>query len=303
MASSSPASRLSTAVNTGLEIHAEAQDLLRYIRWKVVGTYLDNYVIGLKPSRRNLFMKRLLDISISLTALILTLPLLLMIALIIRMSSGSPVLFRQVRIGYGGQPFMCFKFRTMRPGDASQDPIHRAIVEKWMLGIPLNDPVEVAEFTPGNPPISLEGMQPPVDASTFVSLEEQRSFQPKKTGSQHPDYKLANDPRVTKIGRILRKTSLDELPQLVNVLLGDMSIVGPRPGPAQEVARYPAHAYARLYVKPGITGVWQVKGRGQTTFSEMVDMDLDYVRHNSLWRDVSLILRTIPAVVSGRGAA
>jgi lipopolysaccharide/colanic/teichoic acid biosynthesis glycosyltransferase len=117
-----------------------------------------------------------------------------------------------------------------------------------------------------------------------------------------PKFKLSNDPRVTRVGHILRKTSLDELPQLVNVLKGEMSLVGPRPLPTYEVAEYQAWHRERLAALPGITGLWQVQGRCEVTFEEQVQMDIEYVRNQSLWQDIKILLSTIPAVVSGRGA-
>jgi lipopolysaccharide/colanic/teichoic acid biosynthesis glycosyltransferase len=114
--------------------------------------------------------------------------------------------------------------------------------------------------------------------------------------------KLTDDPRVTRVGRILRRTSLDELPQLLNVLKGDMSLVGPRPVPIYEAAAYADWHRERLAALPGITGLWQVDGRGRVSFTEMVRMDIAYVRNQSLLLDIKLLLSTIPAVLSGRGA-
>ena len=115
-------------------------------------------------------------------------------------------------------------------------------------------------------------------------------------------YKLVGDARITPAGRWLRRTSLDELPQLWSVLRGDMSLVGPRPPVPYEVEQYRPHQLLRLAVKPGITGLWQVSGRSSTTFDEMVALDLAYIRQQSFWFDVALLLRTIPAVLSARGA-
>jgi lipopolysaccharide/colanic/teichoic acid biosynthesis glycosyltransferase len=116
-------------------------------------------------------------------------------------------------------------------------------------------------------------------------------------------FKIANDPRVTSVGRILRKTSLDELPQLFNVLRGDMSLVGPRPPLQYEVDQYkPWHCRRVLEAKPGITGLWQVTGRSRTTFDEMVRLDLRYARTSSLWTDLKILLATPRAVISGKGA-
>src|SRR5207249_7112700 len=115
-------------------------------------------------------------------------------------------------------------------------------------------------------------------------------------------FKLTNDPRVTRVGRMLRRTSLDELPQLFNVLKGDMSLVGPRPVPAYEVAEYRSADTERLTAPPGLTGLWQVNGRGEVPFDEMIRMDCEYVRNQSLWLDFKILLATIPAVLVGRGA-
>lgn len=116
-------------------------------------------------------------------------------------------------------------------------------------------------------------------------------------------FKLACDGRVTRVGRVLRKSSLDELPQLINVLLGQMSLVGPRPCLDYEVEKYPPHAFGRFAVKPGITGLWQVSGRSQLSFDEMIALDLDYARRQSFWLNVWILLRTVPVVLFGKGAA
>ena len=114
--------------------------------------------------------------------------------------------------------------------------------------------------------------------------------------------KLRKDPRITPVGRVLRRWSLDELPQIFNVLRGDMSLVGPRPALEGEVAAYPPHAHRRHQVLPGITGLWQVSGRADVSFDTMIDMDLHYVRTQSLWTDLGILCRTFGAVLSGRGA-
>ncbi|HEV7804350.1 MAG TPA: sugar transferase [Solirubrobacteraceae bacterium] len=116
-------------------------------------------------------------------------------------------------------------------------------------------------------------------------------------------FKLAGDPRVTRFGRFLRRSSLDELPQLINVLKGDMSLVGPRPPVEYEVERYPDHAFGRFAVKPGITGLWQTGGRSEVAFEEMIALDLDYVERRSLWLNVKVLLRTVPVVLQRKGAA
>lgn len=123
------------------------------------------------------------------------------------------------------------------------------------------------------------------------------------TGSDNAPFKLSRDNRVTRVGRLLRVTSLDELPQLINVIKGDMSLVGPRPVPLYEVELYDSAHYQRLAALPGITGMWQVYGRSRVTFGEMVQLDIDYARRSSLWLDVKLLALTIPSVICLKGAA
>jgi lipopolysaccharide/colanic/teichoic acid biosynthesis glycosyltransferase len=205
-------------------------------------------------------MKRALDIVGSLTLLIALVPLMLLIALLVKSRSRGPVLFRQVRIGQGLQPFTMLKFRTMAVN--ADHAVHHQFVTAF-----INARAPLA--APGAPGV----------------------------------FKLTNDPRVTPVGRILRKTSLDELPQLWNVLRGDMSLVGPRPALAYELEQYqPWHRRRLLEAKPGITGLWQVVGRSRTTFDDMVRMDLRYVQRRSLWTDVTILLATPKAVILGRGA-
>jgi len=115
-------------------------------------------------------------------------------------------------------------------------------------------------------------------------------------------FKMKKDPRITKVGRVIRKLSIDELPQLYNVLRGDMSLVGPRPALPREVAEYTLEQRKRLHVIPGITGIWQISGRSDISFEGQVDLDLQYIRSTSVWKDIVIILKTIPAVISGKGA-
>ncbi|MGH8884946.1 MAG: sugar transferase [Egibacteraceae bacterium] len=138
--------------------------------------------------------------------------------------------------------------------------------------------------------------------SMYADAERQRDRYEALNESDGPVFKLRKDPRVTPVGRVLRKFSIDELPQLVNVLRGEMSLVGPRPPLPKEVSAYGEIERRRLLVTPGITGVWQVSGRSNIDFANWVEMDLAYIRSWSLWLDLSLLVRTIPAVLSGRGA-
>ncbi len=213
--------------------------------------------------------KRCMDIILATALLILLSPLLLLIAILIKLDTPGPVIFVQERVGArrrsrGGQAvweirnFTLYKFRSMVQ-DADQS-IHQAYIKAFVEGLVAVSDADGAKF------------------------------------------KLTNDPRVTRVGWILRKTSLDELPQLVNVLKGEMSLVGPRPVPTYEVAEYRSRHYSRLATLPGLTGLWQVKGRCQVAFEDMIDMDIDYVSHQSLGLDLKILLLTIPAVLSGRGA-
>jgi exopolysaccharide biosynthesis polyprenyl glycosylphosphotransferase len=194
-------------------------------------------------------IKRTFDLVVSCISLIVLSPLLLGIAVAIKLSSRGPVIYRSVRPGMAGKPFFCFKFRTMRE-HAEQ----------------IQDELE--------------------------SLNE-------KSGAL---FKIRNDPRMTKVGRLLRRFSLDELPQLVNVVRGEMSLVGPRPLPMRDFDRLEDWHKKRYLVLPGITGLWQVSGRSELDFDDLVRLDFLYLERWSIMLDLSILLKTIPAVLSRRGA-
>jgi lipopolysaccharide/colanic/teichoic acid biosynthesis glycosyltransferase len=272
---------------------------------RLAAAYPAHAAAGILPARRWYLLKRCLDLALATPALVLTLPFYPLIALVIRLGSPGPALFRQVRIGKGGRPFVVYKFRTMQHAPAEQArAAHLEIVAKWMAGTPL-DPAVAPAATCG-PAAGVGAAEVEVvtdslalsrgDASRLRLVRRRQQF------VVTSPYKHTRDPRVTRIGRVLRKLSIDELPQLINVVRGEMSLVGPRPPVPYEVERYSERTLARLRVLPGITGQWQVEGRGQVSFDEMVEMDLDYVLHGSLWRDVVLIARTIPAVLRCSGA-
>lgn len=195
---------------------------------------------------------RVFDIVSAALALLALLPLILFTALLIRMSSRGPVLFVQQRVGHGGHPFPCFKFRSMVCN--AQEVLDRLLSES----------------------------------------EEARAEWAR-------DQKLRRDPRITPIGRFLRKSSLDELPQLFNVLLGHMSIVGPRPIVAAEIDRYGHRFDAYCSVRPGLTGLWQVSGRNEVSYEARVRLDARYAQRKSLYYDLAICLRTVPAVLGSRG--
>lgn len=200
-------------------------------------------------SRSTMVLKRVFDLLGATLALVLTAPLIPIIALAIKLDSRGPVLFGQMRAGRGGAPFRMLKFRTMR-ADAEEALEH------------------------------------------LVRLDELTD----------PMFKFESDPRTTRVGRVLRRLSLDELPQLLNVLRGQMSIVGPRPEQVELVARYrPEHRF-RLDVKPGMTGPMQINGRGSLSFEERLAVELDYVENLSLARDLRILALTVPTVVGRRGA-
>ncbi len=208
-------------------------------------------------------MKRVIDILGSVLGLTLFSPLFVLIPLFIKASSRGPVFFSQERVGEQGKVFTFLKFRTMY-ADSSPE-LHRNYVRDLIAG-------RTAEVRDG-------------------------------TGNPQALYKMQGDPRITVLGQLLRKTSLDELPQFINVLKGEMSLVGPRPPIAYEVAEYALwHKRRFLESKPGITGLWQVKGRSTTTFDEMVRLDLKYAREWSILLDLKILARTPWAVFSGKGA-
>jgi lipopolysaccharide/colanic/teichoic acid biosynthesis glycosyltransferase len=214
----------------------------------------------LHGARRNAAVnavRRLLDILVAGTVLLVLSPVILLAALAIRLESGGPVIFRPQRLGRELRPFAIFKFRSMNhKADATP---HRKYVQ------------------------SLIGQQ--------VGSERGRL------------YKLSVDDRVTKVGRVLRSWSLDELPQLLNVLRGDMALVGPRPVMPYEVDLYPPSYLPRFAVKPGLTGLWQVSGRNERTYDEMVRFDIEYAERTSLLLDLRILAKTLPVVLSRRGVA
>ena len=209
-------------------------------------------------------IKRVMDVIGGTLILVLCSPVLLGIAVAIKVSSKGPVFFRQRRIGQYGKPFTFLKFRSMY---VDNDPsVHQEYVTQLIAGH--------AQLNPTN-----------------------------GNGNGTGIYKLTNDPRVTRVGALLRRTSLDELPQVLNVLRGEMSLVGPRPALPYEVAAYQTwHRRRVLEVKPGITGLWQVSGRCRVKFDEAVRLDIRYAKNWSPWLDIKILLRTPRAVWSGEGA-
>jgi lipopolysaccharide/colanic/teichoic acid biosynthesis glycosyltransferase len=209
-------------------------------------------------------VKRVMDVVVSASLLLVMLPILAAIALIIKFTSKGPVLFTQDRMGKFGARFKCLKFRTMSLNSSSK--IHEDYIQQFIAG---KTDTEQANAGSGEPAI----------------------------------YKITNDPRVTAIGQFLRKTSLDELPQLWNVLIGEMSLVGPRPPVPYEFEIYDVwHRRRVLEVKPGITGLWQVSGRSRTRFDDMVRLDLRYCQSWSLWLDIKILMATPAAAFWGDGA-
>jgi lipopolysaccharide/colanic/teichoic acid biosynthesis glycosyltransferase len=194
--------------------------------------------------------KRGLDIAGAVTGLVVLSPVFGLAALAVKFSSPGSIIFRQLRVGLGGRPFVMYKFRSM-----------------------------------------------------VVGAEQQRDRLQAANEVDGPVFKIQKDPRVTCVGRLLRCTSIDELPQLWNVLNGDMSLVGPRPPIHHEVAQYEGWQRRRLEVTPGLTCIWQVSGRTQVSFTHWMRMDRQYIRSRSPWTDLVLILKTIPAVLTRRGAS
>lgn len=197
----------------------------------------------------NYLLKRAFDIFGSLALLVVLSPIMLIATLAVKLTSAGPVLFKQERIGYQGNPFYMLKFRSM-----------------------------------------------------VIDAEERLKELRDKSDGNDVLFKMRDDPRVTKVGRVLRRYSIDELPQLINVLTGDMSLIGPRPPLEREVSRYDEWTHRRFLVRPGITGLWQVSGRSDLSWEDSVRLDLYYVENWSLMGDIIILFRTIKAVVASDGA-
>ena len=210
-------------------------------------------------ARRGVLLRRALDVVLAALALVLLSPVLLVVAVALRLDSPGPVLFRQRRLGRHMVPFTVHKFRTMQSG--ANDDMHREYVRTLING---------AQLKPQPP----EGL-----------------------------YKLVVDDRITRVGRVLRSWSLDELPQLWNVLRGEMSLVGPRPVIPYEAEIYPSSYLRRFDVKPGLTGLWQVSGRNECSYDEMVRLDIDYVERASFRLDLAILIRTFSVVLRRQGVA
>ena len=195
-------------------------------------------------------LKRIFDLIVSSLALICLSPIFVAAALLIELEDGGPIFFKQSRIGFRGDPFLIWKFRSM---------------------------IINAEAVAQN-------------------LIEQNK------AKDTIDLKLSGDPRITRVGRFIRKYSVDELPQFWNVFLGDMSIVGPRPVVAAEVADYNVEERRRLLAKPGLTCFWQIGGRTDLDFESQVRLDIEYIKSRNIWVDIKLLSLTVPAVLLGKGA-
>lgn len=254
-----------------METSARLGDFLNTLRGPAI-VFSSNVKDSASLSDTYFNLKRGADFLLALFALIVLAPLLVVIAIIIRLDSKGPVVFSQERVGarrvvregdvvWELYPFVMHKFRSMYT--ETSDQVHRDYMKAFMEG----DDDELKK--------------------------------------QNPDgnmYKLNNDPRITRVGDFLRKTSLDELPQLLNILKGDMSLVGPRPALAYEVENYADWHKQRFAAKPGLTGPWQVWGRSSVAFDEIVKLDIYYTEHQSVWFDLKLLLATIGSVVKRRGA-
>lgn len=216
------------------------------LKWKQ-RSRLAFWEVGL---RSLLVIKRVVDIVLSLIALVLLLPLFLVAAVCILVDDGFPVLLMQKRVGLYGREFKMHKFRSM---------CRDAEVMKEQL------------------------------------MDQNES-------GDGVIFKMKNDPRITRVGRILRRFSIDETPQFLNVLIGDLSLVGPRPPLPEEVAQYSLADRKRLHVKPGLTCLWQIQGRSDIPFDKLVSLDMQYIRSQSLLKDIVILIKTIPAVLFGRGA-
>ena len=200
--------------------------------------------------RGSVFFKRLMDIILSMSALVIGSPIFLITALLVKITSPGPIIFSQARVGKFGRHFKFYKFRSM-----------------------------------------------------YIDAEARKAELMKHNESgDGVIFKMKRDPRITPVGRFIRKFSIDELPQLFNVLLGDMSLVGPRPPLPSEVRTYTLEDRKRLNITPGITCLWQVSGRSELPFSKQIALDKEYIASQSAWKDFLILLKTIPAILTGKGA-
>lgn len=206
-----------------------------------------------RPPKNVSLLKRMVDFAGAVSVAVLLFPLIVFIAVWIKLGDGGKAIFWQTRIGMDGKEFKCYKFRTMVE---NADEVLKTLLE--------TDKVAAAEW--------------------------------------EKDQKIKNDPRITTVGNILRKTSLDELPQLLNIIRGEMSLVGPRPIVRNEVKKYGQHFDAYSSVLPGVTGLWQVSGRSDTTYDERVLLDVEYAKNQSVWGDLKILVLTVPAVLLKKGA-
>lgn len=229
--------------------------------------------------------KRILDLILVILALPFLLPLFAVVAILIKIDSPGSVLYTQERIGvkrymkdgrayWKQELFKLYKFRSMRQGAASD--LHQQFIEAYIQG----DDSEILR-------IQQQGL-----SSEAVDTDQEEVAL----------YKLVGDPRITQVGHFLRKTSLDELPQIFNVLLGDISLVGPRPAIPYEVEMYEPWHEQRLLTIQGLTGAWQATGRSNLSFDEMVKLDIEYMHNQSLWLDIKILLWTVPAILLRKGA-
>lgn len=222
-----------------------------------------------QQDRRTYFCcKRIMDAVLAAFLLLLLLPFMLLIAILIKLDSDGPVLFVQERIGV--------------------EPVIKNRRLVWA--------VRTFQF------YKFRSMVQNADSSLHRAYVQEFQKGRKNGNGNGVPFKLVDDSRITRLGRLLRKTSIDELPQLFNVLKGDMSLVGPRPSLVYEAAMYENAHYERFCAPPGITGLWQTKGRCQVPFEDVIRMDIEYVRTSNLWCDIKILFNTIPAVLSCRGA-
>lgn len=240
---------------------------------------------AINAQSRYFVAKRLVDLIVVILALPFLLPLFIVVAVLIKLDSSGSIFYTQERVGtkryvkdgevyWKQELFRLFKFRSMRQGAASA--LHQEFIEAYING----------------------------DEDEMLRIQQQGLADDANSDNQEEVslYKLVGDPRITRIGHFLRKTSLDELPQILNILLGDISLVGPRPAIPYEVEMYEPWHKQRLLTTQGLTGAWQATGRNNLSFDEMVKIDVEYIKSQSLVLDIKILLWTIPAILLQRGA-
>ena len=241
-------------------------------------------------------LKRFLDIAVSFVALCLLFFPFILLAALIKLTSRGPAVYIQTRVGQWGRHFKFYKFRSMHHEEPDEDEVKASPTGNAA------QKVDAEDRTGLQLKANSAAMELDAKGAAMARIQEYRRRLNVDSDQEIRSKVNPNDPNITPIGRFIRKTSIDELPQFYNVFKGEMSLVGPRPPVPSEVNLYPLEARKRLDVKPGLTCLWQIRGRSDLTFEQQVDLDKEYILNQSLMRDLVIMVQTVPAIIIGKGA-